>query len=335
MAQENTSNGRKQSRKGINSLTSGFAKLNEKKVVIISICFVCALFSFMFWTLYEQNYTASVLIYPDQLSKSELIPGNNQAGTELASYNMPFEIYSTLLRSPDIQMQVLQKNYTVKFNYKSYSIDLTRYFAMKNISYALQELNEITEIDYLNNSHILQLSVTTRHPDLSRQIADAYLMELERRLNQLRHEKISSNNERLDEALQFIQNYKSISDSARSDFVGRLQSKKETVMMAAEINPIRLAAVNEGYTHKSLKYSRTAIASIPLILGFAAIIGMFVMESIKSQKKVQSAPVKSGRVSMKRKSETAPTRSKKRQAHRTTKKTTIEKKPQARRAVKV
>ncbi len=335
MAQENTNNGRKQSRKGLNSLTSGFAKLNEKKVVIISICLVCALFSFMFWTLYEQNYTASVLIYPDQLSKSGMITGNDQTGTELASYNMPFEIYSTLLRSPDIQMQVLQKNYTVKFNYKSYSIDLTRYFAMKNISYALQELNEITEIDYLNNSHILKLSVTTRYPDLSRQIADAYLLELERRLNQLRHDKISSNNDRLDEALQFIQNYKSISDSARGDLVRRLQDKKETVMMAAEINPVRLAAVNEGYTHKNIKYSRAAITSVPLILGFAAIIGMFVMESIKSRKKVESVPAKVGRVSMKRKSETAPSQSNQRPAHRTTKKTTIEKKPQARRAVKV
>ncbi len=329
--EKNTSS---QKAKGFSSF---IASINEKKIVIIALLAVSAIFSLMFWSLYSQSYTASILIYPDQISESGLMSEGSvpEASVGNGAYSMPFEAYPALLRSPEIQMQVLQKDYTVKFNYKSYSVDLTKYFALKNISYALRELNDITEITLLNNSGILKLSVTTKYPDLSRQIAEAYMTELEKWLEQIHREKISEKIDQLDQALQFIETNKSITDSTREDLISRLQSKKDVFMLEAELNPVKLGMVREGYTHKNGVFSKTSFASMPLTAGFVAVLIILGLEMRKFRKKCADLAVTAGRVSLKRKPETAPVQSRRKPVHKTTPKTSTQKNPQRRRAVKV
>jgi hypothetical protein len=317
--------------------SSFIASINEKKIVIIALLAVSAIFSLLFWSLYNQSYTASILIYPDQISKPGLMPEGSvpEASFGNEAYSIPLEAYPALLRSPEIQIEVLQKDYTVKFDYKSYSVDLTRYFALKNISYALRELNDITEITILDNSGILKLSVTTKYPDLSRQIAEAYMKELEKQLEQIRREKISENIDQIDQALQFIETNKSITDSARVDLISRLQSKKDIFLLAAELNPVKLGMVMEGYTHKKGVFSKTSCASIPLIVGFVTVLIILGLGMRKFQKKYADVAVTTGRVHLKRKPETAPVQSRGKPVRKTTPKTSTQKIPQRRRAVKV
>ena len=111
-------NATSQKAKGFSSF---IASINEKKIVIIALLAVSALFSLLFWSLYSQSYTASIFIYPDQISESGLMSEGSvpEASVGNGAYSMPFEAYPALLRSPEIQMQVLQKDYPVTFNYKS------------------------------------------------------------------------------------------------------------------------------------------------------------------------------------------------------------------------
>ena len=89
------------------------------------------------------------------------------------------ELFPQVLTSRTLSDEVLKRSYTIADGETETSMDLYEYFDEKNADYAYKALHKITSVHQERTTGVITLSVTTRHADLSRQIATAFVEELE------------------------------------------------------------------------------------------------------------------------------------------------------------
>jgi hypothetical protein len=307
--------------------------LSDKKRIILSILVAAFFFAFMFGIIYKRNYTASIYIYSeinDEI-QSDL---NRAAGDDysvlIPNRELPFETYSAILRSPQVQMDILQAKYSVNFKYKHYDMDLMQYFSLSNITYALQELNEITEIDMLENSNVLKLSVTTQYPDLSRQIAESYVNELEQYLSQRRQRQIEEKISMLDKTIQSVSEHDQLEFEMAADLKDQLERQKIRLMLAGRIGEFRLGSIRLPYTESNTRISEFAVIAMCLVSILTVIACIAVLKVKPSNSRMEKADREMRGVMLRRGPESAPekparqARKKSSPRERTQKKRTVE-----------
>ncbi|MBD3216969.1 MAG: hypothetical protein GF310_01745 [candidate division Zixibacteria bacterium] len=283
--------------------------LSDKRLAILSILVAAVFFAFMFGFIYKRSYTASVYIYPGAEFKIENAANpvmENNYTIFLKNNDIPFETYAAILRSPQIQLDVLQKNYSVNFKYKHYDMDLMQYFSLNNITYALQELNDITEIDAIDNSGVMKISVTTQYPDLSQQIAESYVNKLEEYLEESRQQKIEDEISMLNETIQAASENTQVDQNGTGDLVTALEKRKAMLMIAKSTETNKLGSVRSAYISPNNLIPKPLVVILPLAVGLI-VTGMIVVQRLKKYGLLSNENAgKMGRVMLKRGPESAP-----------------------------
>jgi hypothetical protein len=283
--------------------------LSDKRLAILSIVVAAVFFAFMFGFIYKRSYTASVYIYPESEFKIENAANpvmENNYTVFLKNNDIPFETYAAILRSPQIQLDLLQKNYSVNFKYRHYDMDLMQYFSLNNITYALQELNDITEIDAIDNSGVMKISVTTQYPDLSQQIAESYVNKLEEYLEESRQQKIEDEISMLNETIQAASKSTQADQEGTDDLVKALENRKAMLMLAKSTETDKLGSVRSAYISPNNLVPKPLVVIMPLAAGLI-IAGMIVVQRLREYSRQSNENIgKTGRVMLKRGPESAP-----------------------------
>ncbi len=277
--------------------------LSDKRLAILSILVAAVFFAFMFGFIYKRSYTASVYIYPESEFKIENATNpalENNYTVFLKNNEIPFVTYAAILRSPQIQLDLLQKKYSVNFKYKHYDMDLMQYFSLNNITYALQELNEITEIDAIDNSGVMKISVTTQYPDLSRQIAESYVNKLEEYLEESRQQKIEDEISMLNETIQAASENTRVDQDETDDLVSALEKRKTMLMLAKSAETDKLGSVRSAYVSPNNLIPKPLVVILPLAIGLI-MVGMIVGQRLRKYGLLSNKNSgKMGRVMLKR-----------------------------------
>ncbi|HDS01302.1 MAG TPA: hypothetical protein ENO22_11360 [candidate division Zixibacteria bacterium] len=254
--------------------------LSDKKLIVLSILVAAFFCAFIFGIIYKRNYTASVYIYskPGNEIASDL---NRNAQDDhsifLENGEIPIETYSAILRSPRIQMEILQAKYSVNFKYKHYDMDLLQYFSLNNVSYALQELNDITEINALDNSGVLKISVTTQYPDLSQQIAESYVNALEEYLEKRRQQKIEEKISLLDKADEAAPEHEQAEPGEGGGLTEKLEGQETPLMLARSSGKFRPGSIRSARITSNnglLKSAVTAMSLAALLILIPSIVAL-------------------------------------------------------------
>jgi uncharacterized protein involved in exopolysaccharide biosynthesis len=88
-------------------------------------------------------------------------------------------LFPVILSSQRTREAVLDHNYTFVRKNDSLSINLYDYFKIENHDRVLKAISSITDINASKRTGEISLAVTTQYPELSRQILERYLVELE------------------------------------------------------------------------------------------------------------------------------------------------------------
>jgi len=90
------------------------------------------------------------------------------------------ELFPTTLRSARLRNAILQKNYHFTADGQDYNLTLQEYLEEDNLDKARKALARITVVGSEFKTGVVSLDVTTKYPELSAQVAQAYIDELDR-----------------------------------------------------------------------------------------------------------------------------------------------------------
>lgn len=135
--------------------------------------------------------TAIVLIIPNKYaSQASLLPSGAQDkmadlkrlagfGSLSATDENSSELFPEILRSRSIQDSVLATRFRFSHNAHPYTLRLSEYFDQENPDKLRSALNDITSVALNKKTGVIEISVETKYPELSRQVLASYLSELE------------------------------------------------------------------------------------------------------------------------------------------------------------
>ena len=138
-------------------------------------------------TLFIPNqYTAHASLLPSKsggkLSALKGITGLaalDIAGGFGGSSESSSELFPTTLNSARLRNAILQKRYQFTADNKKYSLTMLEYLDETNLDKARKALAKITTVSSEFKTGVVTLDVTTKYPELSAQVAQAYIDELD------------------------------------------------------------------------------------------------------------------------------------------------------------
>ncbi|MCM2271731.1 MAG: hypothetical protein NDJ18_04140 [candidate division Zixibacteria bacterium] len=135
--------------------------------------------------------TAIVLIIPNKyMSQASLLPSGAHDkmadlkrlagfGSLSAADENSSELFPEILRSRSIQDSVLATPFSFSHDARRCTLRLSEYFDQDNPDKLRSALNEITYIVLDKKTGVIDISVETKYPELSKQVLTSYLTELE------------------------------------------------------------------------------------------------------------------------------------------------------------
>ncbi len=148
--------------------------------------FICAVLTAGFSLTIPNKYSAKGTILPggrdsgggSLLSLAGNIPGLDMMGLGIGD-NSPSALYPSILMSRQITDKVLKHEYACLKEGENFGGDLYAYFDMKNRDAAFEKLKSLTSVNYDKKTGIVSVTVTTESPELSAQIANAFISSLD------------------------------------------------------------------------------------------------------------------------------------------------------------
>ena len=135
--------------------------------------------------LIPNQYTASASILPNSaqsanglMSLSQDIQGIDLGGINLSDKS-PSILYPDILKSRTVAEAVLEERFTIARNQGQGEISLYDYFKTKDKDIAYAKLLDMIEIETTKKSGIVKISVTTKNRELSAQVANALVEQLD------------------------------------------------------------------------------------------------------------------------------------------------------------
>lgn len=144
--------------------------------VTLAVCIVAAGLLFLIPNKYLSE--ASLLPSGSQDKMADLKRLAGFGSMSLTDENSS-ELFPEILRSRSIQDSVLAKRYHFTHNSKPMTVRLAEYFDRESPDKLRGALNDVTYIALDKKTGVIDISVETEYPDLSRQVLAAYLSELE------------------------------------------------------------------------------------------------------------------------------------------------------------
>lgn len=262
-------------KKSIKERKNSFKALyHSRKYLFIALGLISIIFSIFLLLAHTTEYTATVLICPAvQHQVKEYFETDDNETVLIREHlaDLPLAVYPSLIKSPAVQRAVVRDLYQVSHKFGKYRINLMEYFAIEDITYAFEKLNEITTVKLDAGSSAVKLSVRSRYPELSRQILDNYVRSLKEYITQWKNHEFRHSQAELISRLDYI--YDRASDEYRmnmNDFILALGGS-ESADRIAQSQPF--IAVNEGYTLTQPERIRFRLSYIPLIAGLLVVIG--------------------------------------------------------------
>lgn len=284
--------------------------LADKKFLFATIAVVSIALTIVLTQSIHKSYTSSVFVYP---SGSHLIKGVSTEMPEEAyllersGSTIPFESYPMILKSSEVLTHVAGHKYEIDIEFNKYHLDLMDYFRMDNIALAIDRLNSITSIAPAANGEYLQLSVTSKYPDLSRQMITVYIEGLEKYLRTAREKEIALMIEHLETTKAEIAESDTLSRSTRKALEKSLGDRIGMLALALE-NPSRdFRTVYQAHTVLNNAFVSKYFYAIPVMAGLIVSLGLLgycwrdEYRVLKPKRRKSTGPVK-----LKRPAETAP-----------------------------
>lgn len=87
-------------------------------------------------------------------------------------------MFPKILKSRYLSDKILDRTFQFNYNGKAYNMTFDQYIAQENRDKAIEKLNKLVSIATDKSTGVLKLSVITEYPELSAQVVNAYLEEL-------------------------------------------------------------------------------------------------------------------------------------------------------------
>lgn len=153
--------------------------LRKRRRIVAITCVVTLLAAAILFMLPNQ-YQSDAKLLPsgaqDKMADLKRLAG---FGSMSASDENSSELFPEILRSRTIQDSVLAKRYNFTHNAKPYTLKLDQYFDRENPDKLRGKLNDITYVGLDKKTGVIDISVETEYPELSREILATYLAQLE------------------------------------------------------------------------------------------------------------------------------------------------------------
>ncbi|MBK7141194.1 MAG: hypothetical protein IPH75_03815 [bacterium] len=153
--------------------------LNRRRFVVVVTVAVCILATGVL-LLVPNKYQSEASLLPsgaqDKMADLKRLAG---FGAMSLSDENSSELFPEILRSRSIQDSVLSKRYHFSHNNRPMTLLLSQYFDQENPDKLRGEIDDITYIALDKKTGVIDIAVETKYPDLSRQVLNSYLSELE------------------------------------------------------------------------------------------------------------------------------------------------------------
>ena len=164
------------------SLSEAIILLTRKWKFIGFFSAICMVLAGIIIALVPNRYIAGASILPTTnenqsnslLSMAEGIPGLDMMGLNMNSKS-PSLLYPEILTSRMLMEKVLQKEYSYSRGNKLIEQNLFEYFKTDNFDLAYEYLQLHSNVSYDKKNGIVTISVTTKNPDLSAQVANYFV----------------------------------------------------------------------------------------------------------------------------------------------------------------
>jgi len=257
-----------------------FKSLLSKRFLFIPVLIIAMACSGIFMLTMKTTYKASSLVFPMDLNQYRAAMDYSTGmlyNYVNDAYVIPLEAYPSVLRSPQIQMNVLKRAYEINSRASRYQMNLMEYFAREDLTYAFEELNRITEIETIANSSLIKLSVTTLYPELSRQIVDAYVEEL----NTFFHEWMTVDPNRklfqIEDRVESLSQRANIKQENMQEKTPSYTDYQVAFSSKDARRGDRFGRIEESYTKASNNLLKTWAIAIPVVAGGIASLTLFVI----------------------------------------------------------
>lgn len=164
--------------------------LNRRRLIIYSTLSVMVVVAAIVF-LSPNLYTSTCTILPSGESSGNISKltalaglGGLTTGDENSS-----ELFPVILNSESIRSAVLNRNYEIHDDDKTVNLSLSEYFNSENPDVLDGALRKITSIVSNKKTGVMEISVETEYPELSRAIVEEYVDQLETFLMHDRHNR--------------------------------------------------------------------------------------------------------------------------------------------------
>ena len=153
---------------------------------VLGLAIACAVLTAGVSLLVPNKYTATATTLPTSsggsynglMALADKVPGLDMMGLGTSNQS-PTVLDPDILGSRMIAGHVLEKEYSLTDNDRIVTKNLYEYFEQDNPDYAYDKLQQITSIGYNKKTGVINIAVTTEDPDLSAQVANAYVHQLD------------------------------------------------------------------------------------------------------------------------------------------------------------
>ena len=163
----------------INLFEMSLSLIKRKKLIFFSMCAITLLAVFIL-IMIPNSYESTASILPsgdsDQFSSLRTLAGFPDISQIDENSS---KLFPVILESRLIQDAVLNKEYNFNFDGEDYSIKLDEHFGIDDPDHLREYLSNITDIETLSKTGVIEIGVETLYPELSQQILTNYLKELE------------------------------------------------------------------------------------------------------------------------------------------------------------
>jgi hypothetical protein len=261
--------------------------IQKRKYLFIALGLISVISSLYLLLAHTTEYTASVLICPkveEQVIEYYDTTGKSPVLIREHLASLPLKAYPAILRSPQIQHGIISDIYEIGYKYGKYRLNLMEYFALEDLAYAFGHLNQITEIEVDDNHSVVRLSVTTKFPDLSRQVLDNYIRMLKEYMTHQQSQPDENLYSALNQKLEYVYNRSSEMYMINiSDFI---EAENPAVNSSKDNLSSSFITVPDGFTKAASKPVNRSLALIPIVAGFLVI--MFVVTILRNRKPEQA-----------------------------------------------
>lgn len=199
--------------------------LRENRAAVLWILLVSFLITITAFFVVPRRYASTATILPSMPDSHGLIDEDNSLlglglNAGIAENTDPLTLYPEILRSRLIGLDVLKKKYRFHADGKVVERTLREYLGKRNDDAALAYLNSaVASFWVIPKAQTLALRITTGNPELSAEIANAYIERLERyNLNERRtiskevysfiEKKLAASREELSEAENALKKFR-------------------------------------------------------------------------------------------------------------------------------